>query len=86
MTLRRLLRRLLGQAPGHHVQREQILERVETLGFRVEDISGWHDGKYAVRRYRLIDSDGTVLDNAGSGYASSSEVYRAAKAARQQPE
>lgn len=51
------------------------------MGFKIEDLSGWHDGKFSSHRYVLTDADGNVLDNHGSGFVSSSEAYRAAKSA-----
>lgn len=81
VRLPRMIRRLLGQQSSRKVQRHTTISKIEAMGFKVEDLSGWHEGKFASRRYRLIDSDGKVLDNDGAGFASSSEAYRAAQSA-----
>ena len=81
VKLPRFLRRLLGQTSNRKVSRQATLARIKEMGFQVQDISGWHEGKFAPRRYLLIDPSGKVLDNGGDGFASSAEAYRAAIAA-----
>jgi hypothetical protein len=51
------------------------------MGFKLVDMSGWHQGKLATRRYYLIDPGGNLMDNDGEGYHSTSAAYRAAKEA-----
>ena len=71
----------MGQKDSRTQLRIARIAKIEAMGFKVEDISGWHEGKFSPRRYRLIAPDGTVLDNNGSGFVSSSEAFRAATTA-----
>jgi len=81
VKLPRFLRLLLGQSNRRKIRRSTTIAKIEGLGFRVDDLGGWHDGKFASRRYRLIDPSGRVLDNGGEGFASSFEAYKAAQEA-----
>lgn len=63
-----------------------MAETIRSLGFEVEDLSGVHGGIVAYRRYRLIGSDGRVLDNDGQGFASMSEALKTARAASKKTE
>lgn len=74
----RFLRRLLRLPTSRDVKHSSTLAKIEDLGFEIHDLRGWHEGKFAPRRYKLIGPAGEVVDNAGIGFASSAEAYRAA--------
>jgi hypothetical protein len=71
---------MLGIKADRSDRREERLSRIRELGYEVQDRSGIHNGQFASRRYFLVGPNGIVLDNDGSGYASSSEAFRAALA------
>lgn len=81
MKLPRFLRRLMKKPSPTVERRNANISKIENLGFKVEDISGWHEKKFSHRRYRIIGPDGNVLDNEGEGFATSAEAYRAARSA-----
>lgn len=60
--------------------RENRIEAIERLGFKLLDERGWHNGKFYPRRYFLEMPDGTRLGKDGEGFGSSSEALQAALA------
>ncbi len=80
VNLVRTIKGMLGIKPNRDERRDQRLAKIRELGFKIEDRSGTYQGQVASRRYFLTSPSGKVLDNEGSGYASSSEAFRAAMA------
>jgi len=80
VKLVRAIKSLFGIKPNRDERRDQRLAKIRQLGFKIEDRSGTYKGQVASRRYFLTSPSGKLLDNDGSGYASSSEAFRAAMA------
>ena len=86
MKLPKFLRKIAGNDSTREEKRDARFAEIEAKGFKILNLSGVYEGKYAGRRYHVVTPSGERLTNDGLGYASSMEVQRAVHAYQKQHE